>query len=154
MKSTRKLPTILFACFAMAIPSFAQKAPQKATKTFPSEKMIKELNLTPEQQTKLASFQKEWNEAKKTERAKITEASKGNDSIRQARREEASKRQEAHQAEIKKILTPEQYTKYLELKVARKGKPQPKGMKGGQKKMQRKGKQATKTMPSTTVEQK
>ncbi len=154
MKSTRKLSVILFACFAMAIPSFAQNAPQqkaqKIEKSYPSEKMIQELNLTPDQQTKLAAFQKEWKSEMQAEGAKMN-ATKGNDSIRQARRAQAAKRQAAHQAEIKKILTPEQYTKYLEMKMAQKGKPQQKGMRGGKMKMQGKGGCKTDSMMPNTM---
>ena len=127
--------------FSMSI--FAQQ-PQRGERrefkpeemaTFQADRMKKELDLNEEQYKALYNFYLKRNEEMKKERAKFQE---GQQIDREALRAEMVKRQEAQNAEFKKILTPEQYKKYEEMQKReqerrRQGGPgAPRGPQGGQ----------------------
>ncbi|MBO7266955.1 MAG: DUF4890 domain-containing protein [Bacteroidaceae bacterium] len=127
--------------FSMSI--FAQQ-PQRGERrefkpeemaTFQADRMKKELDLNEEQYKALYNFYLKRGEEMKKERAKFQE---GQQIDREALRAEMVKRQEAQNAEFKKILTPEQYKKYEEMQKReqerrRQGGPgAPRGPQGGQ----------------------
>ena len=127
--------------FSMSI--FAQQ-PQRGERrefkpeemaTFQADRMKKELDLNEEQYKALYNFYLKRGEEMKKERAKFQE---GQQIDREALRAEMVKRQEAQNAEFKKILTPEQYKKYEEKQKReqerrRQGGPgAPRGPQGGQ----------------------
>lgn len=112
----------IFAAFALifSMSIFAQQ-PQRGERrefkpeeaaTFQADRMKKELALNEEQYKALYNFYLKRNEEMKKERAKFQE---GQQIDREALRAEMVKRQEAQNAEFKKILTPEQYKKYEEM---------------------------------------
>lgn len=85
--------------------------PEEAA-TFQADHMKKELALNEEQYKAIYNFYLKRNEEMKKERAKYQERQQID---REALRAEMVKRQEAQNAEFKKILTPEQYKKYEEM---------------------------------------
>lgn len=135
----------ILAAFALAFSMsiFAQQ-PQRGERrefkpeemaTFQADRMKKELDLNEEQYKALYNFYLKRGEEMKKERAKFQE---GQQIDREALRAEMVKRQEAQNAEFKKILTPEQYKKYEEMQKReqerrRQGGPgAPRGPQGGQ----------------------
>lgn len=133
---------ILFAAVALifSVSMFAQ-APQRGEhREFKPEEMAtrmadgmkKELNLNDEQYKSVYNLYLKRGEEMKARRDK---GQQGQQVDREARREEMKKNQEAMNAELKKILTPEQYTKYEEMlkkQQQRRGQDGPRGPQGRQ----------------------
>lgn len=94
---------------------------QQATRTV--EQLNKELTLTEKQQTDL----KKWYTDSYTQRAKNMEKNRDN---REAMRETMKKDQEATQAQLKKVLTEEQFKKYQENEKKRMEQRQNRGQRG------------------------
>lgn len=136
---------LIFAAFALifSVSMFAQQ-PQRGDRrefkpeemaTRQAEHMKQELALDDEQyQSVYALFLKRNEEMKK----QFANRQEGQQVDREARRAEMIKKQEAMNAELKKILTAEQYTKYQEMQKKeqerrRQGGPQggPRGPQGG-----------------------
>lgn len=108
-------------CLVMGLSLFAQtpkdESKDKTPKQYPSEKMIKDLNLTPKQVTEMKAFfetQQAEREKFRQEQRNMTQQQKADTAARKATVE---KRREENRAKLKSILTPEQYTKYLEMRV-------------------------------------
>ena len=136
---------ILFAAVALifSVSMFAQAPQRGERREFKPEEMAtrmadgmkKELNLNDEQYKSVYNLYLKRGEEMKKERAKFQE---GQQIDREALRAEMVKRQEAQNAEFKKILTPEQYKKYEEMQKReqerrRQGGPgAPRGPQGGQ----------------------
>lgn len=135
---------IILAAFALvfSMSIFAQQ-PQRGERrefkpeemaTFQADRMKKDLDLNEEQYKAFYNFYLKRSEEMKKERAKFQE---GQQMDREALRAEMVKRQEAQNAEFKKILTEEQYKKYEELQKKeqerrRQGGPgAPRGPQGG-----------------------
>ena len=126
-------------CLFIGISTFAQdvkkdKRGMNQPPVFPSEQMIKDLNLSQKQVEQMKSFMEE----QKVQNEKIRKEAQANRQKSQetmkAHREAAEKRRDANLARIKSILTPEQYTKFLEMRTKNQprmkdGKP----MKNGKK---------------------
>lgn len=133
---------ILFAAVALifSVSMFAQ-APQRGEhREFKPEEMAtrmadgmkKELNLNDEQYKSVYNLYLKRGEEMKARRDK---GQQGQQVDREARREEMKKNQEAMNAELKKILTPEQYTKYEEMQKKQqqhRGQGGPRGPQGRQ----------------------
>lgn len=133
---------ILFAAVALifSVSMFAQ-APQRGEhREFKPEEMAtrmadgmkKELNLNDEQYKSVYNLYLKRGEEMKARRDK---GQQGQQVDREARREEMKKNQEAMNAKLKKILTPEQYTKYEEMlkkQQQRRGQGGPRGPQGRQ----------------------
>ena len=130
--------TLLMSIFCAGI-SFAQQQGQQEQKVKPTpeeraakrvEMMKESLNLTPEQVAKLQPVQTQF--AKDQERTR--KAAKEN-------QKEMKAQKEAYDAQLKSILTPEQYQKYQEQHkdTRRDGGKQGKGNKGGQQNRSGKG---------------
>ena len=137
---------MILAAFALvlSVSIFAQQ-PQRGERrefkpeemaTMQADRMKKDLNLDDKQyQSVYNLFLKRGEEMK----AQFARPQEGQQVDREARRAEMQKKQEAMQAELKKILTPEQYAKYEEMQKKeaerrRQGGPQdgPRGPQGGQ----------------------
>ena len=137
---------MILAAFALvlSVSIFAQQ-PQRGERrefkpeemaTMQADRMKKDLNLDDKQyQSVYNLFLKRGEEMK----AQFAKPQEGQQIDREARRAEMQKKQEAMQAELKKILTPEQYAKYEEMQKKeaerrRQGGPQggPRGPQGGQ----------------------
>ena len=133
---------ILFAAVALifSVSMFAQ-APQRGEhREFKPEEMAtrmadgmkKELNLNDEQYKSVYNLYLKRGEEMKARRDK---GQQGQQVDREARREEMKKNQEAMNAELKQILTPEQYTKYEEMlkkQQQHRGQGGPRGPQGRQ----------------------
>ena len=136
---------LILAVFALvfSVSIFAQQ-PQRGERrefkpedmaTMQADRMKKDLNLDGKQyQSVYNLFLKRGEEMK----AQFARPQQGQQVDREARRAEMQKKQEAMQAELKKILTPEQYAKYEEMQKKeaerrRQGGPQggPRGPQGG-----------------------
>ena len=93
----------------------------------------KELELNDEQYKSVYNLYLKRGEEMKARRGK---AQQGQQVDRETRRAEMQKQQQAMNAELKKVLTPEQYTKYEEmqkkLQQKRRGQGGPRGPQGGQ----------------------
>ena len=135
---------IILAAFALvfSMSIFAQQ-PQRGERrefkpeemaTLQADRMKKDLDLNEEQYKALYNFYLKRGEEMKKERAKFQE---GQQIDREALRAEMAKRQEAQNAELKKILTEEQYKKYEELQKKEQerrrqaGPGAPRGPQGG-----------------------
>ena len=113
---------ILFAAVALifSVSMFAQAPQRGERREFKPEEMAtrmadgmkKELNLNDEQYKSVYNLYLKRGEEMKARRDK---GQQGQQVDREARREEMKKNQEAMNAELKQILTPEQYTKYEEM---------------------------------------
>ena len=136
---------MILAAFALvlSVSIFAQQ-PQRGERrefkpedmaTMQADRMKKDLNLDDKQYKSVYNlFLKRGEEMK----AQFARPQEGQQVDREARRAEMQKQQEAMQAELKKILTPEQYAKYEEMQKKeaerrRQGGPQggPRGPQGG-----------------------
>lgn len=136
---------LIFAAFALifSVGMFAQQPQRGERREFKPEEMATrqaehmkaELSLDDEQYKSVYTLFLKRNEEMKKEFANRQE---GQQVDREARRAEMIKKQEAMNAELKKILTAEQYTKYQEMQKKeqerrRQGGPQggPRGPQGG-----------------------
>ena len=130
---------MLFAAVALifSVSMFAQAPQRGERREFKPEEMAtrmadgmkKELNLNDEQYKSVYNLYLKRGEEMKARRDKGQQGQQVN---REARREEMKKSQEAMNAELKKILTAEQYTKYEEmLKKQRQRQGGPRGGQGG-----------------------
>ena len=130
---------ILFAAVALifSVSMFAQAPQRGERREFKPEEMAtrmadgmkKGLNLNDEQYKSVYNLYLKRGEEMKARRDKGQQGQQVN---REARREEMKKSQEAMNAELKKILTAEQYTKYEEmLKKQRQRQGGPRGGQGG-----------------------
>ena len=118
----RKL--VLMAFIVVGITTFAQEKKEERKEKFTSEqrvdfqvkKITKELNLNDNQVNQVKALiakEVEKREAKKAEmKSKRAEQTKPSKEEKEARRNEMKANQEAMKAEMKKILTSEQYTKW------------------------------------------
>ena len=125
---------VLMAFLVVGITTFAQEKKEERKEKFTPEqrvdfqvkKMTKDLNLNDkqaEQVKALVAKEVEKREAKKAEmEAKRTEQTKPSKEEKEARRTEMKANQEAMKAEMKKILTAEQYTKWEQKQEERKEK--------------------------------
>lgn len=133
---------ILFAAVALifSVSMFAQAPQRGERREFKPEEMAtrmadgmkKELNLNDEQYKSVYNLYLKRGEEMKARRDK---GQQGQQVDREARREEMKKNQEAMNAELKKILTPEQYTKYEEMQKKQqqhRGQGGPRGPQGRQ----------------------
>ncbi len=133
---------ILFAAVALifSVSMFAQAPQRGERREFKPEEMAtrmadgmkKELNLNDEQYKSVYNLYLKRGEEMKARRDK---GQQGQQVDREARREEMKKNQEAMNAELKKILTPEQYTKYEEMlkkQQQHRGQGGPRGPQGRQ----------------------
>ena len=123
MKTTKiVMLTFLMSIFCVAL-SYAQKG--EKSKVTPGERgakriemMKKSLNLTDEQAAKIQELQKQMFGDMKQDRAKdeVKRGNKGevNREEMKANREGMKAKREAYDAQLKTILTPEQYQKYQE----------------------------------------
>lgn len=143
-------------CMVMGLSLSAQTtqntSPEKAPKQYPSEKMVKELNLTPKQITELKNLQEEQQadrEKFRQEQQALTKEMKKDSAERKAAMD---KRRNEHQAKLKTILTPEQYTKYLEMQLNQRSKMdkkgQDRGKQGDRKKQRMQPRQDTQNTPN------
>ena len=130
---------LLLAAVALifSVSMFAQQPQRGVRREFKPEEMAtrmadgmkKELNLNDEQYKSVYNLYLKRGEEMKARRDK---GQQGQQVSREARREEMKKNQEAMNAELKKILTAEQYTKYEEmLKKQRQRQGGPRGGQGG-----------------------
>lgn len=130
---------LLLAAVALmfSVSMFAQQPQRGERREFKPEEMAtrmadgmkKELNLNDEQYKSVYNLYLKRGEEMKARRDKGQQGQQVN---REARREEMKKSQEAMNAELKKILTAEQYTKYEEmLKKQRQRQGGPRGGQGG-----------------------
>lgn len=134
---------ILFAAVALmfSVTLFAQGPQRGERREFKPEEMAtrmadgmkKELSLNDEQYKSVYNLYLKRGEEMKARRDK---GQQGQQVDREARREEMKKQQEAMNAELKKILTPEQYTKFEEMQKKqqqqRRGQGGPRGPLGRQ----------------------
>ena len=133
---------ILFAAVALifSVSMFAQAPQRGERREFKPEEMAtrmadgmkKELNLNDEQYKSVYNLYLKRGEEMKARRDK---GQQGQQVDREARREEMKKNQEAMNAELKKILTPEQHTKYEEMlkkQQQHRGQGGPRGPQGRQ----------------------
>lgn len=130
-------------CMVMGLSLSAQTTQnttkEKTPKQYPSEQMIKELNLTPKQVTEMKSFydqQQAEREKFRKEQREMNKDQKENTAERKAAME---KRREENRAKIKSILTPEQYTKYLEMRADKSQKMHKRGKDGRKEGNRQKG---------------
>ena len=130
---------LLLAAVALmfSVSMFAQQPQRGERREFKPEEMAtrmadgmkKELNLNDEQYKSVYNLYLKRGEEMKARRDKGQQGQQVN---RAARREEMKKSQEAMNAELKKILTAKQYTKYEEmLKKQRQRQGGPRGGQGG-----------------------
>lgn len=113
---------ILFAAVALmfSVTLFAQGSQRGERREFKPKEMAtrmadglkKELELNDEQYKSVYNLYLKRGEEMKARRSK---AQQGQQVDREARRAEMQKQQQAMNAELRKILTPEQYTKYEEM---------------------------------------
>ena len=135
-----KMKKFVLAALAMvfSVTLFAQAPQRGERREFKPEEMAtrmadgmkKELNLNDEQYKSVYNLYLKRGEEMKARREKGQQPQQGD---REARREEMKKQQEAMNAELKKVLTKEQYTKYEEmLKKQQQRQGGPRGPQGGQ----------------------
>ena len=130
---------MLFAAVALifSVSMFAQAPQRGERREFKPEEMAtrmadgmkKELNLNDEQYKSVYNLYLKRGEEMKARRDK---GQQGQQVSREARREEMKKNQEAMNAELKKILTAEQYTKYEEMLKKQQQRQRQGGPRGGQ----------------------
>lgn len=128
-----KLKFIVAAlCLTSGLTLFAQNnqntTKERAPRQFPSEKMVKELNLSDSQVKELKKLQEDRQANFEKKRAEM-------ESKRQERRQEMDKERTEYQTKLKSVLTPEQYQKYESLQKDRQSKKDGKkdGRKGNRK---------------------
>ncbi|MEG1585852.1 MAG: Spy/CpxP family protein refolding chaperone [Bacteroidales bacterium] len=119
-------------CLIMGLSLSAQTNTKevKAPKQYPSERMVKELNLTPKQVNEMKAFyeqQKVEREKFRQEQRSLTDQQKADTA---ARKTAVEKRRSENRAKLKSILTPDQYTKYLEFQLDQKQNMNKKGKDG------------------------
>ena len=120
-----------------SVSMFAQQPQRGERREFKPEEMAtrmadgmkKELNLNDEQYKSVYNLYLKRGEEMKARRDK---GQQGQQVSREARREEMKKNQEAMNAELKKILTAEQYTKYEEMLKKQQQRQRQGGPRGGQ----------------------
>ena len=120
-----------------SVSMFAQQLQRGERREFKPEEMAtrmadgmkKELNLNDEQYKSVYNLYLKRGEEMKARRDK---GQQGQQVSREARREEMKKNQEAMNAELKKILTAEQYTKYEEMLKKQQQRQRQGGPRGGQ----------------------
>lgn len=130
---------LLLAAVALmfSVSMFAQQPQRGERREFKPEEMAtrmadgmkKELNLNDEQYKSVYNLYLKRGEEMKARRDK---GQQGQLVSREARREEMKKNQEAMNAELKKILTAEQYTKYEEMLKKQQQRQRQGGPRGGQ----------------------
>lgn len=130
---------LLLAAVALmfSVSMFAQQLQRGERREFKPEEMAtrmadgmkKELNLNDEQYKSVYNLYLKRGEEMKARRDK---GQQGQQVSREARREEMKKNQEAMNAELKKILTAEQYTKYEEMLKKQQQRQRQGGPRGGQ----------------------
>ena len=130
---------LLFTAVALmfSVSMFAQQPQRGERREFKPEEMAtrmadgmkKELNLNDEQYKSVYNLYLKRGEEMKARRDK---GQQGQQVSREARREEMKKNQEAMNAELKKILTAEQYTKYEEMLKKQQQRQRQGGPRGGQ----------------------
>ena len=130
---------LLFTAVALmfSVSMFAQQPQRGEHREFKPEEMAtrmadgmkKELNLNDEQYKSVYNLYLKRGEEMKARRDK---GQQGQQVSREARREEMKKNQEAMNAELKKILTAEQYTKYEEMLKKQQQRQRQGGPRGGQ----------------------
>lgn len=130
---------LLLAAVALmfSVSMFAQQPQRGERREFKPEEMAtrmadgmkKELNLNNEQYKSVYNLYLKRGEEMKARRDK---GQQGQQVSREARREEMKKNQEAMNAELKKILTAEQYTKYEEMLKKQQQRQRQGGPRGGQ----------------------
>ena len=130
---------LLLAAVALmfSVSMFAQQPQRGERREFKPEEMAtrmadgmkKELNLNNEQYKSVYNLYLQRGEEMKARRDK---GQQGQQVSREARREEMKKNQEAMNAELKKILTAEQYTKYEEMLKKQQQRQHQGGPRGGQ----------------------
>ena len=130
---------LLLAAVALmfSVSMFAQQPQRGERREFKPEEMAtrmadgmkKELNLNDEQYKSVYNLYLKRGEEMKARRDKGQQGQQVN---REARREEMKKSQEAMNAELKKILTAEQYTKYEEMLKKQQQRQRQGGPRGGQ----------------------
>lgn len=130
---------LLLAAVALmfSVSMFAQQPQRGERREFKPEEMAtrmadgmkKELNLNNEQYKSVYNLYLKRGEEMKARRDK---GQQGQQVSREARREEMKKNQEAMNAELKKILTAEQYTKYEEMLKKQQQRQHQGGPRGGQ----------------------
>lgn len=130
---------LLLAAVALmfSVSMFAQQPQRGERREFKPEEMAtrmadgmkKELNLNDEQYKSVYNLYLKRGEEMKARRDKGQQGQQVN---REARREEMKKNQEAMNAELKKILTAEQYTKYEEILKKQQQRQRQGGPRGGQ----------------------
>lgn len=101
---------VLFAVAGTQAQELKKAAPARANMKAAKESMDAELQLTPEQKTKMDALRKKY--AEKTRDLREVERDK--------RREQIMALQEERDAEVKTILTDEQYKKFVEVRKKRK----------------------------------
>ncbi|MGL4994062.1 MAG: hypothetical protein ACRC6R_08085 [Bacteroidales bacterium] len=123
-RSTVGLMAVMLMCgtlFAEARVQDRPNLPEKMNKEERLKQMKEELNLTKDQEQKLM---KVWEE-RESQAKEMKDKSKAN---KEEMKSDMSKMKDDHLSKMKEILTPEQYTKYLENQAKKSGK-------GGMKKM-------------------
>ena len=130
---------LLLAAVALmfSVSMFAQQPQRGERREFKPEEMAtrmadgmkKELNLNDEQYKSVYNLYLKRGEEMKARRDK---GQQGQQVSREARREEMKKNQETMNAELKKILTAEQYTKYEEMLKKQQQRQRQGGPRGGQ----------------------
>ena len=106
-------------CLFIGLTLFAQNRQNnqnKENRQFPSEEMIKELNLSEKQVTEWKEIQEKNFKAMQEQR---DQNKKQDNADREERRKNFDEMRKAHREEIKKILSEEQYVKYLEIEKDR-----------------------------------
>lgn len=113
----KKIIVVLLALAPMF--AFAQKAQPKKTADerveAQTERLAKDLNLNEDQKAQVAAINKKYVEQAQQRKAEAQ-------ADKQARHEAAQQMKADHEAEIKKVLTEDQYAKYQELQAAKQEK--------------------------------
>lgn len=121
-------------CMVMGLSLSAQttkdNSKEKTPKQYPSEKMIQDLNLTPKQVTEMKSFFEQQQAEREKFRQEQRTQSQNQKISKEERKTAMEKRRNENRAKIKTILTPDQYTKYLEMQVDKKSKMDKNGKEG------------------------
>jgi len=115
MKVAFGISFVALTSLCVAQPDNGGPRPHKMDAQGMTDRMAQDLNLTPDQKAKVL-------EIHKSHMAKMDSLRKVNENNREALRAERRKIDDVNDAKYKAILTPEQYTKYLEAKLHRGGK--------------------------------
>ena len=129
----KKLVAIGLLALTISSSSFAQQKKDPKTSEekaiHRTEKLTKELSLTPDQATKVKALLLQQDEQVQTIKTKHA-----NDTDKTALKQELLTKREQNEASLKQILTPEQVTQYETLKAQKKEEHKNKGHhKGGKK---------------------